>query len=72
MKKLTAMLLAVMLAFTLVACAGGGESRNAGDTFPVTVTDYLGTEMEFEAAPGKDCIPFPKLYGDFVQAGIGR
>lgn len=71
MKKLTAMLLAVMLAFTLVACAGGGESRNAGDTFPMTVTDYLGTEMEFEAAPEKIVSLSPSCTEILYKLGLG-
>lgn len=53
MKKITTLLLTAILVCSLAACGTEGKDQKAGETFPMTVTDYLGTEMEFEAAPEK-------------------
>lgn len=54
MKKVLTLVLTALLAFSLAACGGeeNGEKAESAD-FPMTVTDYLGTEMEFETAPEK-------------------
>ena len=52
MKKRIAVLLTALMIFSLSACGKEEPSQETGgETFPMTVTDYLGTEMEFEAAP---------------------
>ena len=54
MKKRIAILLTALMIFSLSACGKEEPSQETGsETFPMTVTDYLGTEMEFEAAPEK-------------------
>ena len=54
MKKRIAVLLTALMIFSLSACGKEEPSQETGgETFPMTVTDYLGTEMEFEAAPEK-------------------
>lgn len=56
MKKFIVMLLAVVLTVSLAACGSDGKDesgRSASSAFPMTVTDYLGTEMVFEQVPEK-------------------
>lgn len=73
MKKITAVLLCIVLTFALAACGGGdkdgGETEGTG--FPMTVTDYLGTEMTFEAAPEKIVSLSPSCTETLYALGLG-
>ena len=48
MKKLTSLLLALILIFTLAACAKKAEPAGEAVSFTVTVTDLEGNETTFE------------------------
>ncbi len=71
MKKIVTLLLAAMLVFSFAGCGGSGEGQSAGDSFPMTVTDYLGTEMEFEAAPEKIVSLSPSCTEILYALGLG-
>lgn len=74
MRKLTAVLMTAIMVFALAAC-GGGEKDNAEEKvstdFPMTVTDYLGTEMEFQAAPEKIVSLSPSCTEILYALGLG-
>ena len=59
MKKLLAFLLSATMIFALAACGSDESSKPADENgageaaYPMTVTDYLGNEMEFAEAPQK-------------------
>ena len=49
MKKRIAVLLTALMIFSLSACGKEEPSQETGsETFPMTVTDYLGTEMNLK------------------------
>ena len=72
MKKVLMLVLTAVLAFSLAACGGekNGEKAEGAD-FPMTVTDYLGTEMEFEAAPEKVVSLSPSCTEILYALGLG-
>lgn len=74
MKKITAVFLITVLAFSFTACGSGGEDSEAEGTaksFPMTVTDYLGTEMEFTEAPQKIASLSPSCTEILFALGLG-
>lgn len=72
MKKLTSLFLVLVLIFSLSACGGTDDSeKTSGDTFPMTVTDYIGTEMEFKAAPEKIVSLSPSCTEILYELGLG-
>ncbi len=73
MKRITAALLALMMVLALVSCGSDEKSEETGEAkdFPMTVTDYLGTEMEFEAAPEKIVSLSPSCTEILYALGLG-
>ena len=73
MKRITAALLALMMVLALVSCGNDEKSEETGEAkdFPMTVTDYLGTEMEFEAAPEKIVSLSPSCTEILYALGLG-
>lgn len=74
MKKITAILLITMLTIAFTACGAGGEDGDeqaAAESFPMKVTDYLGTEMEFKQAPEKIVSLSPSCTEILYQLGLG-
>ncbi len=72
MKKQMLFLLMVVLMFSLTACGEKTEGgQTVGDSFPMTVTDYIGTEMEFEAAPEKIVSLSPSCTEILYALGLG-
>ena len=59
MKRFLAALLAVVMVLAVTACGSDESSKPADENgageaaYPMTVTDYLGNEMEFAEAPQK-------------------
>ena len=74
MKKITAVFLITVLTFAFTACGSDGEDGKADGTansFPMTVTDYLGTEMEFAEAPQRIASLSPSCTEILFELGLG-
>ena len=72
MKKLTTLFLAVILIFVMTACGGKtNENSSESTSFPMTVTDYLGTEMTFDAVPEKIVSLSPSCTEILYELGLG-
>ena len=74
MKKITTVFLIIVLTLALTACSSGGEGSETEETaksFPMTVTDYLGTEMEFTEAPQRIASLSPSCTEILFALGLG-
>ena len=73
MRKLAALLLIFMMIFAMTACDGEKNNNPSEETsFPMTVTDYLGMEMTFEAAPEKIVSLSPSCTEILYKLGLGE
>ena len=79
MKKILALILAMMMSFTLVACGGNANSGNTtgtkGAAFTVVVTDLDGKETKFEyksdaATVGEALLAEGLIEGDVGEYGL--
>ena len=74
MKKIISIFLITILTFTAAACgadSGDGKEKTNDQTFPMTVTDYLGTDMEFEEAPQRIASLSPSCTEILFALGLG-
>lgn len=67
--------MAVIMVFALAACGNDGNKEDGGQSeaagYPMMVTDYLGNEMEFEAAPEKIVSLSPSCTEILYALGLG-
>ena len=54
-KRLTALLMVMLMLFSVAACGNGAESAetvtNTDGTYPITITDHAGREVVIEEEP---------------------
>lgn len=70
-KKSIAVLLAFVLIFSFTACGEDTPKEEANTGYPMTVTDYLGTEMTIEKQPEKIVSLSPSCTEVLYALGLG-
>lgn len=73
MKKKLVFLLMLVLTLSLVSCGGEDNSGNGSQSpeYPLTVTDYIGTEMTIENEPEKIVSLSPSCTEILYELGLG-
>lgn len=71
MKKVITLVLSLVLVFSLASCGGDGGSASGGAEYPMTVTDYLGTEMTIEKEPQRIVSLSPSCTETLYELGLG-